>query len=964
MINIGDLVAILRIKDQMTPEIRKMEGALNQAGAVATRAGGFLTAGFTLPLVAAAAASIGFATEVNARMANVATLIPGNIERVRELKTEVQDLAIETGKSTSDMTGGLFQVISAFGDTADTADVLAINARAAAAGMATTTDAINLTSAVTKGYGDTSLEAVQHASDLAFVTNKLGQTTFPELAASVGRVVPLSAALSVSQEELFGVMATATGVTGNAAEVSTQLRGVMQSLLAPTADMTKLLEAAGVESGQMLIEQRGLQGVIELVTQAAEATGTPLQKFIGSIEGQTLALALSGAQSDVFTEKLAAMNDVAGATDEAFKEQSDGINAAGFAWSQLKVEMTVIAQEAGQVLVPVLSSLLSGVRDLLPFVRQAIDFFSNLPEPVQRLAVVALGLLAALGPVLIIFGQLATAVAALMPIISTIGGVLAALASGPVLLIGAAIVGLAAIWWKWGDDIKAATVSAFSTVKEWMVDKFDVVVSGVQEKLEKVRGAFTWLYDKLVWNSAVPEGNAAILSSFAGMYTEVGDKTDTFSADMLAKFTKMENELVATASRVRLSFNEALLGAGTALAVVSESSVEGMAPAMGLGDAYARIGTQLNVVTVEGIAATNGTRALFDQFERSTEGAKSFGGFLSVVKSGLNGLAGDLNNVFQRAFEGGGGVGGAVKSLATRAVAFATSFIPVVGPIISKFSGAIVAGFTKIWGGIKSLFGGPSAEEIGGRDVANAWRRNVADMMTEEQRLRANQLEGGKEWRESIIPIMDAYLGVGRTQEEALDVSNRLWLAEKEGPEAVRLVLDEINVVMAEWETKQGDVSLQVEQTAIHMAELGVATGFAAGNFTTAAEGAEALASATRRAREDTQDLVETQERLFKFQADTPRLARVELGPISGPTPPPPGFEGGTHGRYLDFGLGTDVRLHGKERVMTEGEAGGGNVTVIMNMDGAFIDGTRTADRLAGRVGDRIVRKLELERRL
>ena len=38
------------------------------------------------------------------------------------------------------------------------------------------------------GYGDTSAAAVAKASDLALLTVRLGQTTFPELAASIGRV--------------------------------------------------------------------------------------------------------------------------------------------------------------------------------------------------------------------------------------------------------------------------------------------------------------------------------------------------------------------------------------------------------------------------------------------------------------------------------------------------------------------------------------------------------------------------------------------------------------------------------------------------------------------------------------------------------------------------------------------------------------------------------------------------------
>lgn len=73
-------------------------------------------------------------------------------------------------------------------------------------------------------------------------------------------------------------------------------------------------------------------------------------------------------------------------------------------------------------------------------------------------------------------------------------------------------------------------------------------------------------------------------------------------------------------------------------------------------------------------------------------------GIFSGLKDGLSGVLDDLNGIFQKAFEGGGGVAGAVKSLATKAVAAFTSMIPVIGPAVSKFAGAIVAGFSKIFG--------------------------------------------------------------------------------------------------------------------------------------------------------------------------------------------------------------------------------------------------------------------------
>ena len=153
--------------------VDKNSAKIKHMGRTMTIAGGAIVGAFGL--------AVKSAIDFNKQMANVATLVPNSTKRVLELKAGVQDLAIETGKSTTDISDGLYQVISAFGDTAETAEILETNVLAAAAGMATTTDAIYLTSAVMKGYGDVSSESTKKVADLAFQTVKLGQTTFPEL---------------------------------------------------------------------------------------------------------------------------------------------------------------------------------------------------------------------------------------------------------------------------------------------------------------------------------------------------------------------------------------------------------------------------------------------------------------------------------------------------------------------------------------------------------------------------------------------------------------------------------------------------------------------------------------------------------------------------------------------------------------------------------------------------------------
>lgn len=265
--------------------------------------------------------------EFENQMANVSTLLDGDIPaisaRVAELRKDIINLSNATGVGTDNLTDGLYQVISAFGDSAESAKLLEIASKAAKAGGATTADSINLLSAVTKGYGDISAEAQQKAADLAFQTVKLGQTSFPELASSMGKVIPLASTLSVKQEDLFGAMSTLTGVTGGTAEVATQLKATMQGFLSPSTNMAKSLEKLGYATGKDLLESKGLQGALDLLKESVGGNELEFAKLFSSVEAQTAVLSLAGEQADNFRNKTTQMYEAGGAAQSAFEKATN-----------------------------------------------------------------------------------------------------------------------------------------------------------------------------------------------------------------------------------------------------------------------------------------------------------------------------------------------------------------------------------------------------------------------------------------------------------------------------------------------------------------------------------------------------------------------------------------------------------------------------------------------------------------
>ena len=411
----------------------------------------------TLPLAGVGVAALKMSMDFEKALANVDTLLGGNAARIEEFKRGIQDMAIATGKSTGDLTDGMYQVVSAFGDTEHSLDLLDTAARAGAAGLSSTEASINLLAGVIKGYNMDVTKAAE-VSDYAFATVRLGQTTFDELASSMGTVVPMASTLDVSMEELWGTMATLTGVTGTTSEVSTQFRGILAALIRPTKEMSGAISALGYESGRAMLETLGLEGTLHALKGAAGGSDETLAKMFGRVEALNAVLALTGAQADTWNMKMGEMENVAGETAAAFEIQAQTM---AFRWEQLKQAGVVLLQELGDV---IRESVVPLMEALLPVVQNLIEGFRAMPDSMKQIIVVAGAILAALGPVLMF-------VSAILPALKLVAAVFAALSIAVVAkaaVIVAAIMGIVAIIryvWRESELFRDVVVAIWEYIK-------------------------------------------------------------------------------------------------------------------------------------------------------------------------------------------------------------------------------------------------------------------------------------------------------------------------------------------------------------------------------------------------------------------------------------------------------------------------------------------------------------------
>jgi hypothetical protein len=236
---------------------------------------------------------------------------------------------------------------------------------------------------------------------------------------------------------------------------------------------------------------------------------------------------------------LARMNIIMAGTSDAQGDAARTADSFANRMRGLKAQVQEVLIQLGSQLLPIAS-------DLIGVLTKAAQWFGNLTERQQKIIVVVAGVVAAIGPLLLIVGQVIAAIQALIPVVIAMN---AAMAANPILAVVAAVALLATgavLLIKNWDKVKAFFVNLWNKLKElwdrvpnWVkylmpfiglptliiknwgsiagffqkigdgiaafVDRFLGFVEKIREGVDKVTGFFSGMYDKLVGNSIIPD---------------------------------------------------------------------------------------------------------------------------------------------------------------------------------------------------------------------------------------------------------------------------------------------------------------------------------------------------------------------------------------------------------------------------------------------------------------------------
>lgn len=388
---------------------------LNGLGSVFQSTGSLLTKSVTLPLAGVGAASVKLASDFGSRMSEVKAISGTTGKDFENLKKKAIEMGAKT-KFSAGESADAFKYMAMAGWDAESmmSGIEGIMNLAAASGedLATTSDIV--TDALT-AFGLKASDSAHFADVLAKASSK-SNTNVGLMGETFKYVAPVAGALGYSVEDCataIGIMAN-NGIKGS--QAGTALRSMFTRLAKPTDQVAAAMKQYNISltdaNGNMKPLRTLLVEMRERFDGLSESEAAQLAATLAGQEGMSGLLAIMNTSEDDFNSLAGEIDNASGSAQDMADIMMD--NTAG-AIEQLKGALESAGIIIGEKLTPYIQALAEKITDL-------VEKFNSLSESEQNSIIKHALLAAAIGPILLIVGNVLKAIGSVITIIETIKG--------------------------------------------------------------------------------------------------------------------------------------------------------------------------------------------------------------------------------------------------------------------------------------------------------------------------------------------------------------------------------------------------------------------------------------------------------------------------------------------------------------------------------------------------------------
>ena len=549
--------ALNNISKEISKVSKDFEG-LKKVGEGISSVGKKLTVGLSLPIAGIGAVSGKTAMDFEAGMNKVSAISGATGKDLEKL----ENLAKEMGRTTKFTSLESAEALSYMGMAGwKTQDMLnglpGILSLASAGG----TDLALTSDIVTDGLTAMGLTAkdTDKFVDIMASTVSNANTSIELMGETLAYVGPVAGSLGIEMDDL----SVAIGLMGNAglkgSQAGTSLRAGLTNLVKPTKEMKNAMGKYGVE----LV--KNADGSVDLM-----GTMQNLRNVLGELDQTTQAQALA----TIFgKEAMSGWASIVNASESDFNKLTEAIaNSEGSAKSmadtmmggakgaltEMKSALEGVAITIGERLTPFIEKLADGVSKLC-------TWFQSLSPETQTFLMVVAGLIALLGPLLLLIGGTVSLFANLSIVAGALGISVGALCAPFLVVVGviAAIIAVGYLLvsnWDWikekASELKETVVNKFTELKDKAVSKFNEIKDGIVNK-------FTEAKDRLV--EKANEIRTNIVNKFTEMKTNLVEKVNEIKTNITNKFNEAKNKATEIFNNIKTGIEDKINGARDAV---------------------------------------------------------------------------------------------------------------------------------------------------------------------------------------------------------------------------------------------------------------------------------------------------------------------------------------------------------------------------------------------------------------